>query len=156
MTTRLSRDSPLRPDPPLPPDSPAAGRDSTAAPDQGETARAWSGLLSVTVLLVAAAALDLSRCGIVLVTARHGGPAAGLVAAGLASAALSLAAARGSYRHRRWATWAAVLIGITSAPQAAATGFGALYAVPNTATAILGILLTVTVLATAGRGQPPG
>jgi hypothetical protein len=49
-----------------------------------------------------------------------------------------------------------VLIGITSAPQAAPTGFGALYAVPNTATAILGILLTVTVVATVGRGQPPG
>jgi hypothetical protein len=43
-----------------------------------------------------------------------------------------------------------VLIGSASAPQAAATGFGDLYAVPNTATAILGVLLTITVLATAG------
>jgi hypothetical protein len=142
MSTHLPRDSPLPPDPPLP-------RDSPAAADQGQTAGAWPGLCLVTVLLVAGAALDLSRCGIVLVTARHGQPAAGLVAAGLASA-------RGSYRDRRWAAWAAVLIGITSAPQAAATGFDALYAVPNTATAVVGILLTVAVLATAGRGQPPG
>ncbi|MCW2908857.1 MAG: hypothetical protein JWL68_3646 [Actinomycetia bacterium] len=148
MSTHLPRDSPLPPDPPLP-------RDSPAAADQGQTAGAWPGLCLVTVLLVAGAALDLSRCGIVLVTARHGQPAAGLVAAGLASAALSLAAARGSYRDRRWAAWAAVLIGITSAPQAAAAGFDALYAVPNTATAVVGILLTVAVLATVGRGQPP-
>ena len=35
--------------------------------------------------LLAAAALDLARCGLVLVTSRHPGPAAGLVAAGLAS-----------------------------------------------------------------------
>jgi hypothetical protein len=72
------------------------------------------GLLLLTVLLAAAAAADLSRCGIVVVAARHGQPAAGLVAAGLASAALSLAAARGSHRGRGWASWAAVLIGSAS------------------------------------------
>jgi hypothetical protein len=108
------------------------------------------GRFLITGLLVLAAALDLTRCGIVVMTARHGPPAAGLVAVGLAAAALSLAAARGTHRDRRWAAWAAVLIGSASAPQAAATGFGDLYAVPNTATAILGVLLTITVLATAG------
>jgi hypothetical protein len=137
MSNRLPRDPPIH-----------AGRGAAAGDRHG--------LLLVTILLTAAAAADLSRCGIVVVAARHGQPAAGLVAAGLASAALSLAAARGSHRGRGWASWAAVLIGITSAPQAAATGFRALYAVPNTATAVVGILLTISVLATAGRARPPG
>jgi hypothetical protein len=51
---------------------------------------------------------------------------------------------------------AAVLIGAASAPQAAASGFHAPYTIPNTATAALGVLLTVTVLATAGQTRPPG
>ena len=119
----------------LPPDPPIDA-------DRGAAAGDRHGLLLVTVLLAAAAATDLSRCCIVVVAARPGQPAAGLIAAGLASAALSLAAARGSHRGRGWASWAAVLIGITSAPQAAATGFRALYAVPNTAT--------------AGRARPAG
>ena len=131
-------------------------RDSPGDTDRGGQAGDRHGLLLLTVLLAAAAVLDLSRCGIVVVAARPGQPAAGLVAAGLASAVLSLAAARGSHRGRGWASWAAVLIGITSAPQAAATGFHAPYAVPNTATAVVGILLTVSVLATAGRARPAG
>jgi hypothetical protein len=131
-------------------------RDPPIDADRGAAAGDRHGLLLVTVLLAAAAATDLSRCCIVVVAARHGQPAAGLIAAGLASAALSLAAARGSHRGRGWASWAAVLIGITSAPQAAATSFRALYAVPNTATAVVGILLTVSVLATAGRARPAG
>ena len=36
----------------------------------------------IAVMLLAAAALDLARCGIVLATARHAGPSIGLVSAG--------------------------------------------------------------------------
>jgi hypothetical protein len=109
----------------------------------------------IAVLLLAAAALDLTRCGLVLVTARHAGLAAGLVAAGLAAAALSLWSARGCQSGRRWSAWAALLIGAASAPQAAASGFRAPYTIPDMATAVLGVLLTVAVLATAGRTGLP-
>jgi hypothetical protein len=44
-----------------------------------------------------------------------------------------------------------LLIGSASAPQAAVSGFGGPYAIPDTATAVLGILLAITILATAGR-----
>jgi hypothetical protein len=44
-----------------------------------------------------------------------------------------------------------LLIGLASAPQAAASGFRSPYLIPDTATAALGILLAVTILATAGR-----
>jgi hypothetical protein len=109
----------------------------------------------IAVMLLAAAALDLTRCGLVLVTARHAGPTAGLVAAGLAAGALSLCSARGCQIGRRWSSWAALLIGATSAPQAAASGFHTPFTATDTATAALGILLTVAVLATAGlTGQP--
>jgi hypothetical protein len=48
-----------------------------------------------------------------------------------------------------------LLIGAASAPQAAMSGFHVPYTIPDTATAVLGVLLTVAVLATAGRaGQP--
>ena len=57
---------------------------------------------------------------------------------------------------RRWTTWAALLIGAAAAPQAAATGFHAPYTIPDTAIAALGVLLTVAVLATAGRTGQPG
>jgi hypothetical protein len=46
--------------------------------------------------------------------------------------------------------------GAASAPQAAASGFHAPYAIPDTATAVLGVLLAVAVLATAGRTGLPG
>jgi hypothetical protein len=108
----------------------------------------------VAVLLLAAAALDLARCCLVMATARHPAPAAGVVAAGLAAAALSLWTARGHLRGRRWPAWAAVLIGAASAPQAAASGFGAPYTIPDTATAVLGVLLAVTVLASVGYTTP--
>jgi hypothetical protein len=109
----------------------------------------------IAVMLLAAAALDLTRCGLVLVTARHAGPAAGLVAAGLAAAALSLCSARGCQIGRRWSSWAALLIGAASAPQAAASGFHAPFTATDTATAVLRVLLAVAVLATVGRtGQP--
>jgi hypothetical protein len=107
----------------------------------------------IPVLLLAAAAMDLTRCGLFAMAARHPAPVCGLAAAGLAAAALSVRTARGCRVGRRWAAWAALLIGATSAPQAAASGFHSLYAIPDTATAALGILLTVAVLATAGR-QP--
>ena len=49
------------------------------------------------------------------------------------------------------------LIGAMSAPQAAVFGFRDPYMVPDAATAALGILLAMTILATAGRmgGQDP-
>jgi hypothetical protein len=76
--------------------------------------------------------------------------------AGLAAAALSVRTARGCQAGQRWAGWAALLIGAASAPQAAASGFHGPYTIPDTATAALGVLLTVAVLATAGRAGPPG
>jgi hypothetical protein len=107
------------------------------------------------VLLLAAAALDLIRCSLVPMAASHPVPAAGLIAAGLAAAALSVRTARGCQAGRRWSSWAALLIGATSAPQAALAGFHSPYTIPDTATAVVGVLLSVAVLATAGRtGQP--
>jgi hypothetical protein len=111
----------------------------------------------IVVLLLTTAVLDLTRCGLALVTMRHPASAGWLVVAGLAAAALSSGTARGCLAGRRWPAWAAVLIGAASAPQAAASGFGAPYTIPDAATVALGILLAVTVLATAGRaglGQP--
>jgi len=110
----------------------------------------------VTVLLLAAAALDLTRCGIAAATARGMLPATGLIVAGLAAAAVSLGTARACRAGCRWAAGAALLIGVASAPQAAASGFHLPYAVPDAATAVLGVVLTTTVLATAGRGGEPG
>jgi hypothetical protein len=134
------------------------------APGHGLAVRAdtWSGAPTadsraarslIAVLLLAAAALDLTRCGLVLATARHPAPATGLVAAGLAGAALSSWTARGCLARWRWPPWAALVIGAASAPQAAASGFAAPYTVPDTATAALGILLAVAVLATAGGSR---
>ena len=105
----------------------------------------------IVVMLVAAAALDLTRCGLVMTTARHPAPTAGLVAAGLAAAALTARTARGCQVGQRWAGWAALLIGAASAPQAAASGFRGPYTIPDTATAVLGTLLAIAILATAGR-----
>lgn len=84
----------------------------------------------IAVLLLAAAALDLTRCGLVLATARHPAPATGLVAAGLAAAAFSSWTARGCLARWRWPPWAALVIGAASAPQAAVSGFAAPYTVP--------------------------
>jgi len=110
----------------------------------------------IAVTLLTAAALDLARCGLVLVTARHPGPATGLVAGGLAAAALSTWAAREYQGGSRWSSCAALLIGAASGPQAAASGFHAPYTIPDTATAVLGVLLAVAVLATAGAAGQPG
>lgn len=108
----------------------------------------------IAVMLLAAAVLDITRCGVVLATARHAGPAVGLIAAGLAAAALSLWTAHAGKGGRRWPAWAALLIGAASAPQAALSGFRVPYTIPDTATAALGVLLSVAVLATAGRPGP--
>jgi hypothetical protein len=104
----------------------------------------------VAVMLLGAAVLDLTRCGLVLATARHLAPAAWLIAAGLAAAAVTIGAAHGCRGGRRWSAAGALLIGAASAPQAAASGFHPPYAIPDTATAVLGVLVTVAVLATVG------
>ena len=103
------------------------------------------------VLLLAAAAMDLTRCGLVAATARQAWEAAMPMSAGLAAAAVSIWTARGCRRGARWSGWAAFLIGAASAPQASAFGFRAAYAIPDGATAVLGVLLATGVLATAGR-----
>ena len=137
----------------LPRDIAAADADGgTTAPVAGSR----PGRRLIAVMLLTAAALDLTRCGLVMATARHPAPAAGLVAAGLAAAALSVRTARGCQAGQRWAGWAALLIGAASAPQAAASGFHSPYTIPDTATAALGVLLAVAVLATAGRIGPAG
>jgi hypothetical protein len=108
----------------------------------------------IVVMLLAAAVLDLARCGVALTVARRDDPTAGLVVAALAAAALSLGTAQAFQLARRWPAWVALFIGVASGPQAAATGFHAPYTIPDTATAVLGILLAVAVLATAGRPGP--
>jgi hypothetical protein len=129
--------------------------ETTATDGDGGKAAAAAGTQVVrrliVVMLFTAATLDLARCGLAMAATRHPAPTAGLVTAGLAAAALTARTARGCRAGRRWAGWAALLIGLASAPQAAASGFSGPYLVPDTATAALGILLAVTILATAGR-----
>jgi hypothetical protein len=108
----------------------------------------------IVLMLFTAAALDLTRCGLVMAAAWQPAPTAGLVTAGLAAAALTARTARGCQAGQRWAGWAAVFIGLASAPQAAAAGFRGLYTIPDTATAVLGIVLAITILATAGPTGP--
>jgi len=105
----------------------------------------------IVALLVTAAALDLTRCALVLTAARHPAPTAGLLAAGLAAAGLTARTARGCQAGQPRAGWAALLIGAASAPQAVASGFRSPYAIPDTATAAAGLLLAITILATAGQ-----
>lgn len=136
----------------LPLGSPAAAADSetTSPAPLSRPARRL-----IAVMLIAAAALDLTRCGLLMVAVRHHPPAAGLVVTGLAAAALSVRIARGCQSGQRWAVWAALLTGAASAPQAAMSGFNAPYTIPDTATAALGVLLATAVLATAGRTGLP-
>ena len=127
--------------------------DADADADDGKLAAAAEARVVrrlIVVLLLTAAALDLTRCGLVMAAARHPAPTAGLVVAGLAAAALTARTARGCQVGQRWAGWAALLIGAASAPQAAASGFRGPYTIPDTATAALGMLLAITILATAG------
>jgi hypothetical protein len=123
--------------------------------DGGETAPAAAAQVVrrlIVVMLLIAAALDLTRCSLAMAAIRHPVRVALLVAVGLATAALTARTARGCRAGRRWARWAALLIGAASAPQAAASGFRSPYVIPDTATAALGILLTVTIKAHA-RGS---
>jgi hypothetical protein len=129
-------------------------RDTTTDAAGGKTEPA-TGTRTVRRLIVSilftAATLDLTRCGLVMAVAPPPAPPVGLVTAGLAAAALTARTARGCRAGRRWAGWAALLIGLASGPQAAASGFSGPYLIPDTATAALGMLLAVTILATAGR-----
>lgn len=130
---------------------------AVAAPGQGMATGLPDGRPArrvIAVLLLGAAALDLSRCGVAVASARDAGPMAGLVVAGLAAAGLSLWTAHACGSYRRWPAGAALLIGAASGPQAAVSGFHPPYTIPDTATAALGILLAVAVLATAGRTRP--
>jgi hypothetical protein len=132
---------------------------AAADADGGNTARAVGAQVTrylIVAMLFGAAALDLTRCGLVMTAARQPAPtaglvAAGLVAAGLVAAGLTARTARGCQIGQRWAGWAALLIGAASAPQAAAFGFRSPYTIPDMATAALGMLLAITILATAGR-----
>jgi hypothetical protein len=137
----------------LPLGRPAAGAGSrtTSPAAAGRPARRLIG-----VMLVAAAALDLTRCGLVMVAVRHPASATGRLVVGLVAAALSVRTARGCVGGHRWAVWAALLTGAASAPQAAVSGFSTPYTLPDTATAVLGVLLAVVVLATVGRIGVPG
>jgi hypothetical protein len=137
----------------LPWDITATDADDEKADDEKAVAAAAAQVVRrlIVVLLLTAAALDLTRCGLVLTAARHPAPTAGLVAAGLAATGLTARTARGCQAGQRWAGWAALLIGAASAPQAVASGFGSPYTIPDTATAAVGLLLAVTILATAGR-----
>jgi hypothetical protein len=115
-------------------------------------ARWWT-----AALLMGAAALDLARCGIDVSkgSATH---APLLTTTGALAAAVSMITALGCLRGRYWVAWSALLIGVGSAPQAAATGFHAAYAVPDLATAAIGVLLTATMLASdllLGRTTDP-
>jgi hypothetical protein len=110
----------------------------------------------IAVLLLAVALLDLARCGVAVASARHDGPTIGLVVAGATTAMLSLRTAHAYESRRRWPAWAALLIGAASGPQAAASGFHSPYTIVDTATAALGVVLAVAVLATAGRIRPSG
>jgi hypothetical protein len=66
-------------------------------------AAAQVGWRLIVVLLLTAAVLDLTRCGLVMTAARHPAPTAGLVAAGLAAAVLTARTARGCQVGQRWA-----------------------------------------------------
>ena len=79
----------------MPWDIPAAGADGEQA---APAARPRPGRHLIAVMLIGAAVLDLTRCGLVLAAARHPAPTAGLAAAGL-----TVRTARGCRAGRRWA-----------------------------------------------------
>ena len=135
----------------LPEDTPAVAAGGAAGP----IANRLPSRRVTAVLLLAEAALDLTRCGLAVATIRPAGEAMMLVSAGLA-AGITLWTAHGCRRGARWSGCAAFLIGAASAPQAAATGFNDAYTIPDAATAALGVLVAVGVLAAAGRGGQPG
>jgi hypothetical protein len=111
---------------------PCPGIPGAAAPPgtTSPTASRPTGLRLIAAMLIGAAALDLTRCSLVLMTFRHVAPTVGLVAAGIGAAAVSVTAARAYRAGQRWAAWAALLIGLASAPQASASGFDSPYVIP--------------------------
>jgi hypothetical protein len=131
----------------LPGDAPAVAGEGAAGP----IAHRLPTRRVTAVLLLAAAAMDVTRCGLVAATVRQPGETAMRVAVGLAAAALSIWAARGCRQGAQRSGLVAFLIGAASAPQASASGFGAPYTIPDGATAVLGVLVAVGVLATARR-----
>jgi hypothetical protein len=100
----------------------------------------------LAALLVLTAAADLARCGIGLTITGNTTRTVLLVASGVLAAGASVLTAGGALQRRRWALWSAGLVGLASAPQAAASGFRSPYDVPDVATAVLGLLLMATVL----------
>ncbi len=109
-----------------------------------------TGLRLTNAMLLGTAALDLTRCSLVLMTSRQAASTAGLVTAGIGAAVVSMASARGYRTGKRGAAWAALVIGVASAPQASASGFRAPFTIPDAATAVLGVLLSVAVIAEYG------
>jgi hypothetical protein len=136
----------------LPGDAAAVAADGAAGP----IANRLPARRVTAVLLLAAAALDLARCGLAAAAFRQAGEAAMPMSAGLAAAAVSIWTARGCRHGARWSGSAAFLIGAASGPQASASGFSAAYTIPDGATAALGVLVAVGVLATAGRAGQSG
>jgi hypothetical protein len=118
----------------LPANAPAAAADGAAVPIPNRL----PSRRVTAVLLLAAAALDLTRCGLVAATVRQAWEAAMPMSVGLAAAAVSIWTARGCQRGARWSGWAVFLIGAASAPQASASGFSAAYTIPDGATAVVG------------------
>jgi hypothetical protein len=116
------------------------------------TERHPGGTLIVTLLL-SGAALDITRCGLLVMTHRQLTLAVWLIVAGTAAAVVSVIAARAYRAGRRWAALLALLIGLASGPQASSSGFGAPFTIPDVATATLGVALGVAILATAGRAR---
>jgi hypothetical protein len=99
-------------------------------------------------LLLALAALDLTRCGL-LIGSPQESPGAALIAGSLAAAAASLLGARAYRESRPWSATTALIIGLATAPQAAAAGFRAPFTIPDLASITLGSVLAVAIL-TAG------
>ncbi|HEX4432921.1 MAG TPA: hypothetical protein VHZ96_26850 [Frankiaceae bacterium] len=105
-------------------------------------------------LLWTLGALDLTRCGLLLGSLRSS-PGTPLAIAGLAAAAACLLSARAYRRRQHWSAATALLIGIATAPQAAAAGFRAPFTIPDLASISLGSLVAVIVLSSGVRASDP-
>src|SRR5947199_87232 len=75
-------------------------------------------------------ALDIPRCGLLL-GSLHSSPGVPLIVAGLAATAACLLGARSYRRRQHWSAATALLIGVATAPQAAAAGFRAPFTIPD-------------------------
>jgi tetrahydromethanopterin S-methyltransferase subunit C len=110
--------------------------------------------LLLPALLVALGALDLTRCGLLL-GSLHSSPGVPLVIAGVAAATACLLGARAYRRRQHWSSATALLIGLATAPLAAAAGFRAPFTVPDLASITLGTLVSVIVLSSGIRAGDP-